>query len=58
MPVLRKNNSLSLETRIVLRDFTEISVDERGPVAGASGKSLRCRSSEDCIINTSGSNFC
>jgi hypothetical protein len=33
MAVLRKNNSLWLETRIVLRDFTETSVDERGPVA-------------------------
>jgi hypothetical protein len=31
--VLRKNNLLWLETRIVLRDFTEISVDARGPVA-------------------------
>lgn len=32
-PVVRKIISLWLERRIVLRDFTETSVDERGPVA-------------------------
>jgi hypothetical protein len=32
-PVVRKIISLWLETRIVLREFTETSVDERGPVA-------------------------